>query len=89
MKMAPACTSIHRGGWTMRNSIFPGDITWRWGGADMPSYGFGFNPNHLNELIGEKVGGYGAQLRKDVRKFYVCSRYFRKRRMPSARRQLL
>jgi len=41
-----------------------------WGGADMPSYGFGFNPNHLNEFIGEKVGGYGDQLRKDVRKFY-------------------
>jgi choline dehydrogenase-like flavoprotein len=41
-----------------------------WGGMDMPSYGFGFNPNDLNRFIGEKVGGYGDQLRKDVRKYY-------------------
>jgi len=41
-----------------------------WGGIDMPSYGFGFNPNSLNEFIGEKVGGYGDRLRKDVRKYY-------------------
>ena len=41
-----------------------------WGGIDMPSYGFGFNPNSLNEFIGERVGGYGDRLRKDVRKYY-------------------
>jgi len=41
-----------------------------WGGIDMPSYGFGFNPNDLNPFIGEKVGGYGDRLRKDVRKYY-------------------
>ncbi len=41
-----------------------------WGGMGMPSYGFGFNPNDLNQYIGEKVGGYGDQLRKDVKKFY-------------------
>lgn len=41
-----------------------------WGGIDMPSYGFGFNPNSLNQFIGEKVGGYGDRLRKDVRKYY-------------------
>ncbi len=41
-----------------------------WGGMGMPSYGFGFNPNDLNEYLGEKVGGYGNQLRDDVKKFY-------------------
>jgi choline dehydrogenase-like flavoprotein len=41
-----------------------------WGGLNMPSYGFGFNPNWLNEHIGKEVGGYGTQLKKDVRKFY-------------------
>ncbi len=41
-----------------------------WGGLGMPSYGFGFNPNWLNEHIGKEVGGYGTQLKKDVRRFY-------------------
>jgi choline dehydrogenase-like flavoprotein len=41
-----------------------------WGGMDMPSYGFGFDPNELNKYLGEKVGGYGDQLRNDVKKFY-------------------
>ena len=41
-----------------------------WGGLGMPSYGFGFNPNHLNEQLGKKVGGYGNMLRDDVKKFY-------------------
>ena len=41
-----------------------------WGGMGMPSYGFGFNVNDLNKHIGEKVGGYGEQLRADVKKFY-------------------
>ncbi len=41
-----------------------------WGGLDMPSYGFGFDPNELNVHIGKKVGGYGDQLRKDVKSFY-------------------
>ena len=41
-----------------------------WGGLGMPSYGFGFNPNHLNEQLGQKVGGYGNMLRDDVKKFY-------------------
>lgn len=41
-----------------------------WGGMGMPSYGFGFNVNDLNKHIGEKVGGYGDQLRTDVKKFY-------------------
>ena len=36
----------------------------------MPSYGFGSSLNQLNKFIGEKVGGYGDQLRKDVKKFY-------------------
>ncbi|OIQ36741.1 MAG: GMC family oxidoreductase [Bacteroidetes bacterium MedPE-SWsnd-G1] len=41
-----------------------------WGGLGMPAYGFGFNPNYLNKYIGEEVGGYGDQLRDDVKKFY-------------------
>jgi len=41
-----------------------------WGGFGMPSYGFGFNPNSLNEHIGAEVGGYGEPLREDVKKFY-------------------
>lgn len=41
-----------------------------WGGMGMPSYGFGFNPNALNEFFGEKVGGYGNVLREDVKKYY-------------------
>ncbi|MEM9888145.1 MAG: GMC family oxidoreductase [Bacteroidota bacterium] len=41
-----------------------------WGGLGMPAYGFGFGGNYLNEYIGERVGGYGTQLKKDVRKFY-------------------
>ena len=36
----------------------------------MPSYGFGFNPNYLNKYVGGEVGGYGNQLRDDVKKFY-------------------
>ena len=41
-----------------------------WGGMGMPSYGFGFNPNYLNKYLGGEVGGYGNQLRDDVKKFY-------------------
>ena len=41
-----------------------------WGGMGMPSYGFGFNPNSLAKHIGEEVGGYGDQLRADVKRFY-------------------
>jgi choline dehydrogenase-like flavoprotein len=40
------------------------------GGMSMPSYGFGFAANQYNEFLGERVGGYGNQLRDDVRKFY-------------------
>ena len=40
------------------------------GGMGMPSYGFGFAANQYNEFLGERVGGYGNQLRDDVRKFY-------------------
>jgi len=40
------------------------------GGMSMPSYGFGFAVNDYNRFIGERVGGYGNQLRDDVRKFY-------------------
>src|SRR5210317_114478 len=41
-----------------------------WGGMGMPNYGTGFNPNDLNKYLGLKVGGYGNQLREDVKKFY-------------------
>ena len=42
-----------------------------WGGMGMPSYGFGFNPNSLNKIMGGgAVGGYGNQLREDVKKYY-------------------
>ncbi|PIA82351.1 GMC family oxidoreductase [Gaetbulibacter sp. 4G1] len=40
------------------------------GGLGMPAYGFGFNTNMLNEFIGGKVGGYGDELRKDIKKLY-------------------
>tara|TARA_R110001599_G_scaffold309_4_gene1315 strand:+ start:13157 stop:14878 length:1722 start_codon:yes stop_codon:yes gene_type:complete len=41
-----------------------------WGGMGMPSYGFGFNPNNLNKIMGSDVGGYGESLRTDVKKYY-------------------
>jgi choline dehydrogenase-like flavoprotein len=41
-----------------------------WGGMGMPAYGFGFNPNDFNKFIGKNVGGYGNQLRDDVKRFY-------------------
>ncbi|MFT6094949.1 MAG: choline dehydrogenase-like flavoprotein [Pseudohongiellaceae bacterium] len=40
------------------------------GGMTMPSYGFGFAANQYNEYIGERVGGYGNQLRDDIKRFY-------------------
>ncbi len=40
------------------------------GGMGMPSYGFGFAVNQYNEFLGKRVGGYGNQLRDDVRRFY-------------------
>ncbi len=40
------------------------------GGMTMPSYGFGFAANQYNQYLGERVGGYGNQLREDVRRFY-------------------
>lgn len=41
-----------------------------WGGMGMPSYGFGFNPNNLNEIVGGEIGGYGETLRHDIKKYY-------------------
>jgi len=40
------------------------------GGMSMPSYGFGFAVNQYNEYLGQRVGGYGNQLRDDIRRFY-------------------
>ena len=40
------------------------------GGMSMPSYGFGFAANQYNEYLGKRVGGYGNQLRDDIRRFY-------------------
>lgn len=42
----------------------------QWGGMGMPSYGFGFGLTKMNAFIGKKVGGYGTQLKKDVRQLY-------------------
>jgi choline dehydrogenase-like flavoprotein len=36
----------------------------------MPSYGFGFAANQYNEFLGARVGGYGNELRDDIRRFY-------------------
>ncbi|GAA5222099.1 GMC oxidoreductase [Membranihabitans marinus] len=47
-----------------------------WGGMGMPSYGFGFGMENLNSLVpgidGEtkSAGGYGTELKKDIRRFY-------------------
>ena len=41
-----------------------------WGGMGMPNYGFGFNPNDFNKFFGLPTGGYGDQLRADVKKYY-------------------
>ena len=41
-----------------------------WGGLGTPSYGFGFNPDSLNEHFGLEIGGYGNKLREDVQRFY-------------------
>lgn len=41
-----------------------------WGGMGTPSYGFGFDTTHLNDLVGGESGGYGDKLRGDVKKFY-------------------
>ena len=41
-----------------------------WGGLGTPSYGFGFNPDGLNEHFGLDIGGYGNKLRDDVKRFY-------------------
>jgi choline dehydrogenase-like flavoprotein len=41
-----------------------------WGGLGMPSYGFGFNHNYLNEYLGLPVGGYGPKIREEVRQYY-------------------
>ncbi len=41
-----------------------------WGGAGMPSYGFGFDANGFNKFFGTKVGGYGDTLRDDIKKYF-------------------
>lgn len=42
-----------------------------WGGLGMPAYGFGFGVTDLNKYLGSGVtGGYGPQLRKEVKKYY-------------------
>ena len=41
-----------------------------WGGMGQPGYGFGFNPNDLNKVVGGTVGGYGDSLRDDVKRYY-------------------
>ncbi len=41
-----------------------------WGGMGMPSYGFGYNVEAMNEYVGGTTGGYGNKLRDDVKRFY-------------------
>jgi choline dehydrogenase-like flavoprotein len=41
-----------------------------WGGMGQPSYGFSWNPNDFNRYFGLPTGGYGEDLRKDVKKYY-------------------
>ncbi|MGB2758709.1 MULTISPECIES: GMC family oxidoreductase [Maribacter] len=41
-----------------------------WGGMSQPNYGFGWDPNALNQYFGLKSGGYGDSLRDDVKKYY-------------------
>lgn len=41
-----------------------------WGGLKMPSYGFAFNHNEFNKFFGLKVGGYGNEMRDEVKKYY-------------------
>lgn len=40
------------------------------GGMGNPNYGFGMNPNEFNKFFGLPVGGYGDDLRTDVKKYY-------------------
>ena len=40
------------------------------GGMRMPTYGFGFAVNEYNKFLGKTIGGYGNQLREDVRRFF-------------------
>ena len=42
-----------------------------WGGLGAPSYGTGFNVNSFNKFFGiNKAGGYGDELRSDMKKYY-------------------
>ena len=45
-----------------------------WGGMGMPSYGTGFNIQGIQKVLGStKPGGYGEQLKQDMRRFYGAS----------------
>ncbi len=41
-----------------------------WGGLSMPAYGFGMNLELMAKYLGHEPGGYGDQLRKDVKRLY-------------------
>lgn len=41
-----------------------------WGGMGMPSYGFGFGISDFNQFLGGTVGGYGTELREEVKRYY-------------------
>ena len=62
--------------WLDNKKLFPrGYHIETWGGLTMPSYGFGFGVSEMNKYIGEKIGGYGDNLRDDVKRFYGASVY--------------
>ena len=41
-----------------------------WGGLQRPGYGFAWNVGELNDYLGLKHGGYGQNLRRDIKKYY-------------------
>ncbi len=57
-----------------------------WGGMGMPNYGFGFDVNEFNKFFGLPTGGYGDQLRADVKKYYGAVVGFGGRGEPIARK---
>ncbi|MDO6811326.1 GMC oxidoreductase, partial [Zobellia galactanivorans] len=41
-----------------------------WGGMGQPNYGFGFDQDNFNKLMGLPTGGYGDKLRDEVKRYY-------------------
>lgn len=41
-----------------------------WGGMGVPSFGYGFNHDKVQRLLGIRPGGYGLQLKKELQQAY-------------------